>query len=204
MSEAPSHGVPVPPTARLIAIDGPGGSGKSTLARMLATDDGEGTVIVEMDDFHRPVPRRRRPPAAPGDDYALDRLAAQVLAPLRAGEPARYQRYDWDADAMAEWRIVPATARVIVEGVYSTSLTLRGCFDLRIWIDAPYRVRLARGLARDGEPMRGRWVDEWMPAEEEYVRLQAPQAAADLVLDGAGSGAGGTATFTVVENRLPR
>jgi hypothetical protein len=79
-----------------IGIDGRGGAGKSTLARRIA-DSVPRSVIVAIDDFTRPE--------QPGWDR--DRLDRQVLAPLRAGQPGRYQRWDWDRDEGAEWHDVP-------------------------------------------------------------------------------------------------
>lgn len=44
---------------------------------------------------------------------------------------------------------------VIVEGVYSLSTILSDLFELSLWVECPRDVRLARGLARDGEGARG-------------------------------------------------
>ena len=52
-----------------------------------------------------------------------------------------------------------------------------------VWIETPREVRLSRGLERDGEEARARW-EEWMAAEDDYVRREEPQARADLVVAG--------------------
>jgi uridine kinase len=178
--------------ARVVAIDGCGGSGKSTLARQLAGGWSE-AVVIEMDDFHRPVAERVRRPEAHGANYDRQRLIADVLEPLASARPGRYRRYDWDQDRLAEWHEVPAEATVLLEGVYSASEPLRGHIDYTIWVDCPPEVRLQRGLERDGERMRATWVEQWMPAEDRYVEAEKPAARADLVLDGAGIGAAGIA-----------
>lgn len=170
--------------AVLVGIDGRGGAGKSTFARALVACLRDATV-VEFDDFYRPSATR----LAPGDpdiggNFEWRRLRDQVLLPLSRGEEARYQRYDWGADSMAEWRSVSARGVVVVDGNYSTREELRGLYDFRIWVEAPHAVRLARGLERDGESARGRWLDEWMPEEERYLAAQEPWRFADLVVDG--------------------
>jgi len=43
-------------------------------------------------------------------------------------------------------------------------------WDFAIWVDAPYEIRLRRGVDRDGEQMRSQWTDIWMPEEAEYVK----------------------------------
>ncbi len=54
---------------------------------------------------------------------------------------------------------------------------------MRVWVDAPYEIRLARGVARDGEAARVTWVDVWMPSEDRYVERDDPVSCAHLVVD---------------------
>ena len=53
-------------------------------------------------------------------------------------------------------------------------------------MEAPFDVRLARGVARDGQTARRTWTEVWMPMEDRYVERDGPVSAADLVLDGGG------------------
>ena len=106
-----------------IGIDGPGGSGKSTLAVELASK-GPGAVVVHVDDFYLPANQREPGPHA-FDDFDWERLARDVLVPVRLGERAVYQRYDWVADQLAESHSIPQRGTCIVEGVYSTQRRLR-------------------------------------------------------------------------------
>lgn len=167
----------------MVGIDGCGAAGKSTLAtrlRMALTDRGRDSAIVQMDDFFLPTALRNRTPAdAVGSAFDWRRLRDEVLVPLRAGQRARYQRYDWPSDALAKWHGVP-NGIVIVEGVYSTRVELRQFYHLTVWVECPRSVRLARGIERDGEAARRRWEEEWMPAEDLYVNEQSPHTRADL------------------------
>jgi uridine kinase len=185
--------------AGLVAIDGRGGSGKSTLARQLA-EGWPKAVVIEMDDLYRPIAERVQGPEVHGANFDRGRLVTDVLEPLASGRPGRYQSYDWDEDRLDGWHEVPADAIVLVEGVYSTSEPLRGYFDYTIWVGCSYDVRLGRGVERDGERMRGVWIEEWMPAEDRYVEAERPEARADLVLDGSGTGAEGV-VFRVLKER---
>jgi uridine kinase len=184
----------------LVGIDGYGGSGKSTLARALAAAlDGQ---VVEGDDFYRPSKERQAPGFRAdevGADFDWPRLRDQVLAPLRDNRPTRFQRHDWDNDRPGEWRQLSAGGPVVVEGIYSTRPELRPLYDVVIWVEAPAEVRLARGLARDGEEARSQWVDEWMPAEDRYVAAHDPASSADLVVDGSGGQAHDPAAAVVLD-----
>ncbi|MFZ5827233.1 MAG: uridine kinase family protein [Bacillota bacterium] len=173
----------------LIGIDGGGGSGKSVLAARLSEIEA-GVTVIYGDDFYLPSARRAMAdPAAVGSSFDWLRIREQVLAPLSQDLPGRYQRYDWPTDALAEWVEVEPGAIVILEGVYTMRQELAPFYDVRIWVETPYSLRLHRGLERDGEGARHQWEAEWMPAEERYARLHRPDTAAHLVLDGTGAGA---------------
>jgi uridine kinase len=170
----------------VIGIDGAGGSGKSTIARQLALAAPDIQVIA-LDDFYRPSRERyagpiaQRPIAA---DYDLERLRREVLEPLASGRPAAYRRYDWEADAVGTERVVVEKPSVVLEGIYSSSATLAPFLDAVIWVECPRELRLARGLARDGEPARARWELDWMPGEDLYLEKEGPRERADFVCDG--------------------
>jgi hypothetical protein len=156
---------------RWVGIDGKGASGKTTLAAAVAAALRD-AVVVHVDDFARPSV----------ETWERDRFVAQVLVPLAAGRPARYERWDWDSDASAGWAEVPVGVPVVVEGVSSTDVRLGVPWDVALWVEVAYEVRLARALARDGEGMREQWVERWMPAEDAYEAAQRPQDRVDAVV----------------------
>ncbi|NLE99339.1 MAG: uridine kinase [Anaerolineales bacterium] len=173
----------------LVAVDGAGGAGKSTLANFVAQELlGAGVLceVIHFDDFYRPSAERQSPLVAQqvGGDFDWQRLEREVLLPLRAGQPARYARYDWGADALAEVHVVQPGQVVIVEGVYSSRLELAPLYHLTIWVDCPRDLRLERGVTRDGESHRGWWENTWMPAEDRYVQEHRPRERADIVVRG--------------------
>lgn len=174
----------------LVGIDGRGGSGKSTFARELAALLPNATV-VQFDDFYRPADEGKRRAASGneevGGSFDWRRVRDQVLQPLVDGEGVRYQRYDWDSDELAEWHLISPGGMVIVEGNYSTRDELRDYYDLTIWVDTPQEVRLRRGVERDGEDARARWLEEWIPEEDRYVTAYQPADRADIVISGTGS-----------------
>ena len=76
------------------------------------------------------------------------------------------------------------TGVVVVEGVCALHRMFRDDYDVRVWVDAPYDVRLERGVARDGEASRRTWVERWMPSEDRYVERDDPIACAHVIVDG--------------------
>ena len=175
----------------LVAIDGPGGAGKSTLAQLLKAQLktlGWIVAVVKHDDFYLHSHQRDNQQAGViGRDFDWERLRDQVLTPIREGRSAHYQRYDWETDVLAEWHTISAPDAVLVEGVYTMRRELTHLYDLKIWVDCPRAIRLARGVARDGEQARTIWEEDWMPKEDDYVKTHLPHESADLSINGADS-----------------
>ncbi len=155
----------------LVGIGGRGGAGKSTLAAHLAAEL-PNTQVVSTDSFWD------------GSGFDLHRLRTAVLDPLLAGTAVTYDEWDWAAKQPRRGRELRPQGLVVIEGVCALHQMFRDDLTVRIWVDAPYDVRLARGVARDGEASRATWVDVWMPNENAYVARDDPMACADLVVDG--------------------
>jgi uridine kinase len=159
-------------STRVVAIDGPAGSGKSTLAARLAPL--VEAPVIHMDDLF---------PGWDGLAASGHLLRDWVLEPLSRKEPARYHRYDWHREAYADWVDVPSSRTLIVEGCGSGSLAGRRYLSMLIWVDAPQDVRMARGIARDGETFRPHW-ERWAAQEAELFAAERTAARADLRVDG--------------------
>jgi uridine kinase len=161
---------------RLVCVDGPAGSGKTTLAEALhgALDD---AAVVRMDDLYRGW----------GTDFdeVHDRVEEQLVAPLREGRPARYQRYDWEAGRFDEWLDVAPPAVLLLEGVGSGSTRLDSALSLLVWIEVERPERIRRGVERDGAGVLPQWL-AWMEQEESEHARQRTRERADLLLRGDG------------------
>jgi uridine kinase len=152
----------------LVGIGGHGGAGKSTLARSIPD-----AQVVGTDEFWD------------GSEFELSRLRAEVLEPLLRAEPAQYRAFSWELQRrLPETRVVRPEGVIVVEGVCALHEMFREAYDLRIWVDAPRELRLARGIARDGEGAREIWEEKWMPSEDRYVERDDPISAADMIVSG--------------------
>jgi uridine kinase len=165
-------------TVRLVCIDGPAGSGKTTLAGLLSAALASGSFltasVVHLDDMYE---------GWSGLDGVWDRLESQVLAPLGRGEPGRWQRYDWVAGALAEWHDLPVPDVLVLEGCGAAPRAVDDRAVLRLFVEAPPKVGLRRGLERDGEEMREEWV-RWQMRETAYFACERTRERADVVVDG--------------------
>ncbi len=170
----------------IVGIDGLGGAGKSTLACGISEALAGQVAIASCDDFYRPLTGAQYSGLTPQEAYEnyfdWRRLGDEVLTPLRRGNRARCQRYDWGTDRLAEWIEVEPREIVIVEGVFSTRPELRSLIDVTIFIETPRNERIRRMLSRR-QPSTS-WMDRWISAEDWYLEHLAPHRNADLVVEG--------------------
>ncbi len=156
-----------------IGVDGFGGAGKTTFAERIAAAVPRATV-VHVDDFARPWIA----------EWDYDRFRTDVVAPIVAGRTARYQRYDWPTETLAEWHDLEPGRVIVSEGVSSTRPETGVPWALTIWVEAPREVRLQRALDRDGPDLMARWLDDWLPSEQAWAQRARPLEWIDLVIPG--------------------
>lgn len=165
----------------LVAIDGGSASGKSTLGETLAKE--LGATLVHMDDFFLPMELRTPQRfAQPGGNVHWERVLAEVLEPLKAGKPLEYGVFN--CSVMAVDRICREEAKdiVIVEGAYSLHPQLRDFFDLKVLVTVDEATQKQRILARNGEKMLRRFLNEWIPLELRYFEACGVKDCCDLIL----------------------
>ncbi len=166
----------------LVAIDGRCATGKTTLTARLAGRF-ECTVFHMDDFFLRPEQRTAERLAAAGGNVDYERVAAEVLAPLRAGQTAEYRPWGCRTGAFGA-PVRPARTRLnIIEGAYALHPTLRDLYDLRVVLTAPFDVRLARLRRREDEAHFRDYLSKWIPLEDLYFAKTGVEEAADIVVE---------------------
>ncbi len=162
-----------PPTlgpGHLVCVDGPAGSGKTTLSAALA-EVVPATQVVHCDELlegWRGLP-------------GLAATVAALLAPLAAGRAGRWRRWDWYADGWAETRSVRPGGLLVLDGVGCWSPRIAHLVGLLVWVEAASDLRLARGIARDGEHLRAEW-EQWRRDEDELFARSGTRERADMVV----------------------
>ncbi|WP_219417631.1 uridine kinase [Pseudonocardia nigra] len=176
LAEVAARVLAAPPrcgATRLVCLDGPSGSGKTVLAARLATALG-GPPVVHMDDLY---------PGWDGLADSVPRLHEWIVAPLAAGRPAGYRRYDWVRGAYAEEHDVGTPPLLVVEGVGTGARAVAPYVALLVWVEAPRDERFRRGIARDGEAYRPHW-ERWARQEDVHFATEGTRDRADLRVNG--------------------
>jgi uridine kinase len=188
--------VPIGPL--LVGVGGGSGSGKSSLARALVAGRGpDRTALLAHDAYYRDgsaLPPEQRSAVNYDAPEAFDQgLFLDHLAALRAGRPVQPPDYCFVTHRRTGYTAtVAARPIVVVEGVLLLwEPAVRAALDVRIFLDAPERVRLQRRLARDVAE-RGRTADAVLAQFTASVRdahrtyVEPTRAMADLVLSTTG------------------
>lgn len=150
----------------VVLIDGGSGSGKTTLATALAP--ALGAQLVRLDDLY------------PGWD-GLEAASLQVERDLLAPRHPRWQRWDWQHDAAAEWHEIDAAAPLVIEGSGCLSRANRALATFAIWVELDAPTRKIRALLRDGDAYAPHW-DRWARQEAEFAEREHPAENSDLIL----------------------
>ncbi len=168
----------------MIAIDGHSAAGKSSLAGAIAAQWPTATII-HTDDFYRPLdPTYRNGLDAAGgfaEYYDWQRLAAEVLEPLRQSATARYEAYDWASNSFHGEVEAGPSGLIVVEGCYSARPELRRFYDACIVVQTQSTRRAQRRSSRDDRQV---WVDRWDAAERYYFERYPAADYADVIVEG--------------------
>lgn len=183
------------PVSARVAIVGGSGSGKTTLAQALREALGpQRALLLSHDAYYRDLSAERLSAAEAIDFDHPDALESWLLAAhldsLGRGEAVAVPTYDFSCHRRAPAVVVAPRPVVLVEGILLLAAPeLAPPLDLRVFVDAPAPVRLARRLhrdvverGRDAEEVLGRWARFVEPG---YQRFVAPhRARVQLVVDG--------------------
>jgi uridine kinase len=168
----------------LVAIDGLAGSGKTTVTDALVAAD-PALRVLHADELQQPQAEGEWDTWSPQQaaaNFVLEAPLRDLLATLAAGRPAEYRAYDWSAHRLGPAATVTPGGVLVVEGAYTLRPSLRGFYDLKIWVDCDEQVRAARMGARPA-PSPG-WLQAWREGERFYVTHDAPATSADLTIRG--------------------
>ena len=184
-----------------VAVDGIDASGKTTLADELVAplqERGYTVIRASVDRFHLPqVIRHRRGSLSPEgyyyDSFDYEALKADLLEPLGEGGNRRYrtEKFDFRDNRAVEgmWHVADEHSILIVDGVFLQRPEINAYWDMRIWVDIPFEVALARACQRDlelfgsVETVQARYRKRYFPGQQLYFDQCKPKLKAHLIVE---------------------
>ena len=151
----------------IITIEGRSGSGKSTFAQLLS--EVYDIPVVHMDEFFLQKEQRTQERLNEiGGNIDYERFYEEVIQPILNKKPFKYQIFDCSNMCINGSKEISFDLGVIVEGCYSMHPKFEEYSHLKVFMDIPKEIQKDRILKRNGEFMLKRFVEEWIPKENEY------------------------------------
>ena len=165
----------------LIGVDGPCASGKTTFANMIATETG--AQIIHTDDFFLPFELRTPERLLQaGGNIHYERFSAEIADGIASDIPFEYGIYNCKEGRITEKKTVIPEGVIIVEGSYSMHPEIGIDWDLKIFVEAEYDIRLERILRRNGEGMLKIFKEKWIPLENAYFEHFGIRDKCDIIV----------------------
>lgn len=182
LTEAIDRLLDTPKRILIICIEGRAAAGKSTLGRMLA--EKYTCNLFHTDDFFlRPEQRTAERFAEPGENIDHERMVPEVLEKIAAGKEFSYRPFDCSVMKPADPVDVIPRRLNIIEGSYSMHPKFVNYYDLKIFLDIDPKEQSRRIMVRDGEIKHKRFVEEWIPLEEKYLKAFKIKDVCDLTVN---------------------
>ena len=149
----------------IISIDGRAASGKSTLAALLKQEL-QATVFHMDDYFLPPEMKTTKRLSKAGGNVHYERMKEEVLDHLDK-DSVEYRKYNCMTGELEKMTREPLSKFIVIEGVYSQQNELKKYYDFNIYTQISKREQLRRLRLRNPKLLT-KFVDEWLPLEENY------------------------------------
>ena len=165
----------------IIAIDGPSASGKSTLGDLL--EKKYNAVLIHTDSYFLPKEMKTKERLAEsGGNVDYMRLKSEIMDNLD-NDYLKSDYFNCTTNKLEERTPIKNKQVVIVEGAYSMHKELFPYYTLTIFLEIDDTLQRNRILARNGEEMLKRWMNEWIPLENVYIKEEKLLDKVNIVID---------------------
>lgn len=166
---------------KIITIDGKSGAGKTTCATILS--EIYGYPIVHMDDFFLQAKQRTSVRLNEiGGNIDYERFIEEVIMPINNQQSFTYQIFDCHSMNFNHSKYISFDKGIIIEGCYSMHPKMKDYSHFKIFMDIDENTQKKRILKRNGEFILKRFIEEWIPKENEYIKEFKIKEKADIII----------------------
>lgn len=184
-----------------VGIDGVDASGKTTLANSLADylkSQNVDVIRASIDGFHNPKSiryqkGRNSPEGYYKDSFNNKAIVDNLLAPLEESGNLKYKKAIFDFKTDSEVVLPVQTANkdsiLIMDGVFLFRPELVDYWDLKIFIEADFKITVSRATKRDGyylgseQEILDKYNQRYVPGQQLYFQEAQPQEKADIIIE---------------------
>ncbi len=164
----------------VIAIDGKAASGKSTLTAYL--QDQINAEVIHMDDFFLPIALRTKSRLKEqGGNIHYERFIDEVINHLHH-EHFSYKIFDCSIMDFTKEVKIENPKYLIIEGSYALHPKFNHYADLNIFLDIDNETQIKRITKRNDFNKINRFINEWLPMENEYFEHFNIKEKADIII----------------------
>jgi len=184
-----------------VGIDGVDASGKTTLADSLADylkSQNINIIRASIDGFHNPKSMRYQkgrnsPEGYYEDSFNNQAVVDNLLAPLGKNGNLQYKKAIFDFKTDSEIVLPVKTANkdsiLIMDGVFLFRTELVNYWDLKIFVEADFKITVSRASKRDGyylgskQEILDKYDQRYVPGQQLYFQESKPQEKADIIIE---------------------
>ena len=184
-----------------IGIDGVDASGKTTLADSLAdylNQHNADVIRASIDGFHYPKSiryqkGRNSPEGYYKDSFNNQAIIDNLLAPLGDNGSLQYKKaifdFKTDSEVVLPVQTVNKDSILIMDGVFLFRPELVNYWDLKIFIEADFKITVSRASKRDGyylgseQEIIDKYNQRYVPGQQLYFEEAKPQEKADIIIE---------------------
>ena len=164
----------------VVAFDGMSASGKTTIAKEVANIIQ--ADIIHMDDFFLQDHQRTKERFKEiGGNSDYERFIKEVVLPLQKQESFGYRPYNCQTKSFMD-EVVIEKSVVLIEGAYSCQASWSSLIDLCVVFLVEEGQQIARIKKRETPKMVTRFIEEWIPYENNYLKARDLKTCADLLV----------------------
>ena len=165
----------------LLGIDGRCASGKSTMAKLLS--EIYNCSVVHIDDFFLPFERKTKERLSePGGNLDRERFYEEVILPYQAGKDLIFGQFNCESGTIDTQQSIPQQAVIIVEGSYCLHPLMQNAYGIKVFSTCGTDLQSQRILKRNGKLLHQRFLDEWIPMEEQYFSHFSIPESCDFII----------------------
>jgi len=184
-----------------VGIDGVDASGKTTLANSLADylkSQKIDVIRASIDGFHNPKSIRYKKGRNSPEGYYKDSFNNQaiidnLLAPLGENGNLQYKKAIFDFKTDSEVVLPVEAAKkdsiLIMDGVFLFRPEIVNYWDLKIFVEADFKITVSRATKRDGyylgseQEILAKYNQRYVPGQQLYFQEAQPQEKADIIIE---------------------
>jgi len=165
----------------VVGIDGPSASGKSTLGNMLR--DKYNALLFHVDDYFLPPEMKTKDRLCEsGGNVAYLRLEKEIMKHLNS-DYITSNHFNCKTNQLEKRNEQKNNQVIIVEGAYSLRENLFPYYTSSVFLEIDEELQKNRILARNGEVMLQKWINEWIPLENSYFEKEDLKNKVDSLID---------------------